>query len=672
MFRKLCRWISLLILTGGMASAQNFLLGLNYSEFVPTGSITILYDFVATATDSQGDIYLLLYANTGQAFFSLIKLTPAGDRVVYQNNVPFTAYCMAVDASGNVYLAGQNFVEKLGADGATPVYKTSFGQNTTVTGLAVDAAGGIYATGYTPGNGIQTTPGALQQTPPSAEGPANAFVENAFVVRFTPSGAIDYATYLGGSSQAQPVSIAVDASGSAFVAGIAFSPNFPTTPGAYLSASAIPNFARASFLARLSPDGSSLVYSTFTDAQGNPGGGLALDASDHAVVVLYETGGTSVLRFNPEGTGVIFSDFLPGTFYAGSLAGSLSADASGNTYLALPAVANYPVKNSLASCDSDGFSVLTVLDAGGNILQSTYISGSTGNAEAPLLGLGADSSVYVVGFPNPSYAPTRQLAGSSSGNFLFLANFSPNPNAQIVKLACMGNAGSYRSDAIVGGEIVSLFGEGLGPAVGAQPQVSTETGFPKQLAGVQVTFNGTPGPLLYVQEAQINAIAPWSLQTGQTVQICVVYQSATTNCLSRTVAKAHPGVLTVDGYYAAALNQDGTVNSAANPAQSGSVVSIFATGLGALDPQPQDGAVVGLPLPTETLPIGIFWNAPTVTFGLMPTPVAIPYAGPAPYEVAGVSQINFVVGGFLFWLTAGGDGSGGGPSSNGFQVYVAQ
>jgi uncharacterized protein (TIGR03437 family) len=255
---------------------------------------------------------------------------------------------------------------------------------------------------------------------------------------------------------------------------------------------------------------------------------------------------------------------------------------------------------------------------------------------------------------------------------LFLASFSQNPNAQTVQLACVGNAGSYRSDAIVGGEIVSLFGEGLGPSVGMQPQVSTETGFPKQLADVQVTFNGTPGPLLYVQDTQINAIAPWSLQTGQTVQICVVYQSATTNCLSRTVAKAHPGVFTVDGYYAAALNQDGTVNSAANPAQLDSVVSIFATGLGALDPQPQDGVVVGLPWPTETLPIGIFWNAPTVTFGLMPTPLAIPYAGPAPYEVAGVSQINFVVGGYSFWLTAGGDGSGGGPSSNEFQVYVAQ
>jgi len=663
MFQKLSRWIALLSFTAAMASAQNFLLGVSYSEVVPTGSITTLYQFLATATDSQGAIYLLLYANTGQ---SIIKLTPAGDRVVYQNMVPFPAYCMAVDPSGNVYLAGQNIVEKFGADGATPVYKTTLGQDAQVTSLAIDAAGDLYAAGYTPSNDIQTTPGALQQTPPTTFGPFNAFV-----VRLNSSGAVDYATYLGGSSQAQPVSIAADASGSAFVAGVALSSSFPTTPGAYLSASAIRNFTRASFLARLSPDGSPLIYSTFTDAQGNSGGGLALDASDHAVVVLTETGGTSILRFNPEGTAVIFSDFLPGSFYAGSLSGSLSADASGNTYLALPAVANYPVKKSLASCEADGFSVLTVLDKGGNILQSTYISGSTGNAEPPLVGLGAESTVYVVGFPNPSYTPTRQLAGSS-GNFLFLASFSQNPNAQTVQLACVGNAGSYTSDAVVGGEIVSLFGEGLGPSVGTQPQVSTETGFPKQLADVQVTFNGTPGSLLYVQDGQINAIAPWSLQTGQTVQICVVYQSATTNCLSRTVAKAHPGVFTVDGYHAAAINQDGTLNSAANPAQFGSVVSIFATGLGALDPQPQDGAIVGLPLPTETMPIGTFCNVPTFNSGGMPQALAIQYAGPAPYQVAGVSQINFVAAGSGFWLTAGGDGYGGGPSSAEFQVYVAQ
>src|SRR5208282_1789376 len=107
------------------------------------------------------------------------------------------------------------------------------------------------------------TPGALQQTPPSP--PPGT---DAFVVRLQPSGAVDYATYLGGGSQATTAGIAVDSSGAAFVAGFAYQPaDFPVTPGAYLSAAGIPNSNAASFLARLSPDGTALVYSTFTDAQ---------------------------------------------------------------------------------------------------------------------------------------------------------------------------------------------------------------------------------------------------------------------------------------------------------------------------------------------------------------------------------------------------------------------
>jgi uncharacterized protein (TIGR03437 family) len=681
MFRKLCRWIALLSFTAGMACAQNFLLGVNYSEFIPTRPITIALTAMTTATDSQGDIYLLFFGSTSQQpqAYYVEKLSSAGDSVVYLNAVAFAVIGMAVDPSGNLYLAGQNFVEKFGADGATSVYKTSLGQNVTVYGLAVDSMGRAYIIGVTPGNGIQTTPGALQQTPPSTTAGSNAFV-----VRLNSSGAVDYATYLGGSSQALPLSIAVDASGSAFVAGSALSPSFPTTPGAYLSAPASSNFTSASFLARLSPEGSSLIYSTFTG--GSFVNAVALDASDHAVVLFSATGGYAALRFNAEGTAVIFSKFLPGSVSGGSVVfAGLAEDQSGNTYLALPTVANYTVKNSLASCDANGSAVLTVLDDSGNVLQSTYISGSNGGyyVDTPtLLGLGANSSVYVVGFPNPSYVPTRQLAGSSSGNFLFLASFSQNPNAQTVQLACVGNAGSYDSSAIVGGEIVSLFGEGLGPSVGTQSQVSSETGFPKQLANVEVTFNGTPGPLLYVQDGQINAIAPWSLQTGQTVQICVVYQSVTTNCLSRNAAESHPGVFTVDGYNAAAINQDGTLNSPATPAQVGSIVSIFATGLGALDPQPRDGAIVVPPLPSESLPIRMYWLSPTGFIGSIPVGLEINYAGPAPYEVAGVSQINFVVQDTVqngveygLFLSSGGTGYGGfggGPQSPVFQVYVAQ
>src|ERR1022692_910517 len=89
----------------------------------------------------------------------------------------------------------------------------------------------------------------------------------------------------------------------------------------------------------------------------------------------------------------------------------LALDAAGNAYLASFTGANYPVKNSLAACDSNGSSALTVLDGNGNVLQSTYIPGSSGYTNTtPAVGLGVDSTVYVVGSPTASSTPTQQLA----------------------------------------------------------------------------------------------------------------------------------------------------------------------------------------------------------------------------------------------------------------------
>jgi len=159
-------------------------------------------------------------------------------------------------------------------------------------------------------------------------------------------------------------------------------------------------------------------------------------------------------------------------------------------------------------------------------------------------------------------------------------------------------------------------------------------------------------------------VAPWSLQTGQTVDVCVVYNESPTNCLPLTVVDAHPGVFTVDGYYAAAWNQDGTFNSASNPAMPGTYVTVWATGLGPISPAQADGAIVGLPLPVNVLPVTMSWELFTL-FGGLRSPITVQYAGPAPFEVAGVSQINFVVPYFSqMTLQAG-------PASCTFQVYVA-
>jgi hypothetical protein len=113
------------------------------------------------------------------------------------------------------------------------------------------------------------------------------------------------------------------------------------------------------------------------------------------------------------------------------------------------------------------------------------------------------------------------------------------------------------------------------------------------------------------------------------------------------VAQTAPGVFTVDGVHAWALNQDGSINTATNRAPAGSIVSVFATGLGPIDPFQEDGALVGSPLPSNVVQTGVEAQSlvPSPPFGLSLTsmPVSITYAGPAPYNVAGASQINFLI-----------------------------
>jgi uncharacterized protein (TIGR03437 family) len=151
-----------------------------------------------------------------------------------------------------------------------------------------------------------------------------------------------------------------------------------------------------------------------------------------------------------------------------------------------------------------------------------------------------------------------------------------------------------------------------------------------------------------VQDAQINLVAPWSLIARRNTQICATYNNVSTNCLTLPVAQATPAVFLGDGRYAAALNQDGTYNSASNPAAPGSIVTIYATGLGPIAPSQPDGSLIGLPLPANTLKFGV---EAIYTIGIpfgteVDVPFEVQYAGPAPTLVAGVSQINFRVAPF--------------------------
>jgi uncharacterized protein (TIGR03437 family) len=324
----------------------------------------------------------------------------------------------------------------------------------------------------------------------------------------------------------------------------------------------------------------------------------------------------------------------------------------------------HPVTNSVAPC---GSAWLSVFAPDGALLQTTYIPGGAITVFTALVATSPNSTVFVVDTADATFAPTQTgpfPANPAYGEILL--RLSPNANAQTFPLACVGSAATYNTGPIAPGEMATLFGNGLGPQQGVRTEATVQSPFPTQAANVEVTFDGTPAPLLWVQDTQINVAVPWSL-TGATTQVCVTYNNVRTNCLTWPVAQAAPGVFTVDGVHAAALNEDGTINSAANPAKADSIVAVFANGLGPISPPQADGSLVGLPLPVDVLPLKL--GLPCVGFGCFaPIEYDVVYGGPAPFLIVGASQVNFrATSNFLYlWVET----PSGMALSNAFQVYV--
>jgi uncharacterized protein (TIGR03437 family) len=470
------------------------------------------------------------------------------------------------------------------------------------------------------------------------------------VVRLNATGsAIDFTTSFTGT----PSSIAVDPSGAAYIAGTS------VNSGA----------AGTGFLARVASDGTAGYYTVFPAGLSQT---VAVDANGNVALFGGFTPGV-VQRIDSNGAVTVKTTI-------GGPVVSFALDAAGNAYVAAVSSQLYPVKNSLATCLFEpaatltGYSeLLNVIAPDGSILQATYIPGGD-YLGSPLLAVTPSGTVLIAATAGPGFTPTQTgpFPAGATGSML-LSNFSStasNSSAPTYSLACAGSAASLAIGSISPGELVTLFGNGLGPQQGVQPNVAPPNLYPTRMANVQVTFDGTPAPLLWVQDAQINLVAPWSLTPGRNTQVCVSYNEVNTNCLTLPVVQATPAVFMVDARYAAAQNQEGTYNSADNPAAPGSIVTVYATGLGPITPSQPDGSLIGLPLPTNTLTFGVeavYAIGESGSFVYLPFDVQ--YAGPAPTLVAGVSQINFRIAPYAsygaIYLHFGS------TSSPGFSIYLA-
>lgn len=131
------------------------------------------------------------------------------------------------------------------------------------------------------------------------------------------------------------------------------------------------------------------------------------------------------------------------------------------------------------------------------------------------------------------------------------------------------NAFSGQREAVAPGEIVSIFGTGLGPAEGVAAAFDNNGLLPVSLSGVTVTWNGIPAPLYFVRADQLNVQAPYELSGAHDAELAVRFGGATTTVERIPVTPTRPGLL--PGVW----NQDGSRNAPENPAAPGSIVVLL-------------------------------------------------------------------------------------------------
>jgi uncharacterized protein (TIGR03437 family) len=185
------------------------------------------------------------------------------------------------------------------------------------------------------------------------------------------------------------------------------------------------------------------------------------------------------------------------------------------------------------------------------------------------------------------------------------------------------------------GELITLTGFGIGPDAGVAYQPDDQGMAPRQLAGVQVLFDGEPAPVLYAQSRQVNAQAPFELSGKTLTKISLVYNQVTVGSMTVPANQGRPGLFRLRAgvsSQAVALNQDGTLNGVSNPAARGSIVAVWGTGFPPIDAPCATGGLN----PSRPVDLAAGWK---VQFGIE----TVVYAGSAPGLLCGIVQINLVV-----------------------------
>jgi uncharacterized protein (TIGR03437 family) len=633
------------------------------------------YQVTGIAADSAGDTWVTgsrIQSTNGDATYTVFitKLDSSGN-LLFTKTFPGYGGAITVDSSGNIWVGGAagpnfpllsplpgttylldgGFLMKLAPDGTTLYASYFYGG---LSGIETDSSGNVYVIGSTISSAFPTTPGLPNDSAELGTFGASQ-VSGTFFAKVDPTGSkLLYSSVIAGThvdcsggstcflsnASTTGVGIAVDAAGEAIIAGSTNVLDLPITPGAVAGYGA--------FAAKVNAAGTQLVYLTYIGpangdidvlgpAQGIGASAIVCDAAGDA----YVTGSTNDTKF-------------PAT------AGAFQTTLSGDLTLDFPTYDAYAVK----------------LNPSGDVVWGTYLGGPANDA-ANAIALDADGDVWLVGNNGAGFSGGRLGSVATAGDFLaelspdgsMLLNeqeFTSGTEGQALTIdsagvlhvsgvnglvwtitpgvpyaarifGIMNAVGSQLSGRIAPGEIVSIFGAGMGPALGTSAKL-VDGHFPTSVDGVQVLLNGSPIPLIWVSASQINAEipAPVTVDASDAATIQVINgstpQSSTLPDFRVALDSTIFAIFQNPDGSVAAINQDDTVNSQANPAKAGTIVAMWATGMIA------PGAIVD-----GAITMGADNWCSSCQFSVGTTTETAAYAGTAPGLIDGAMQINLSV-----------------------------
>jgi hypothetical protein len=271
------------------------------------------YAYPPAFPTTPGSVRPTLPNPLGHLYTFVAKFNSTGSALVYSTYLGGAGEGIAVDAEGNAYTTGYSLptlftptpgaldagdqigVTKLNPQGNQRIYAARFGSSgdDIPTDIAIDSAGNAYVTGHTncAGAGSPACDFPVLNAPqPNYRGNGDMFVSKLNAA----GSALIYSTYVGGGSIDNAYSIDIDNSGNAYITGFTLSSDFPTTPGAFdTTYNCNPQFncRQDAIITKIPPSGGTFAYSTYLGGTGEEFGyGIAVDDTGNAYVAGYSGG----------------------------------------------------------------------------------------------------------------------------------------------------------------------------------------------------------------------------------------------------------------------------------------------------------------------------------------------------------------------------------------------